>query len=130
MALLRKQVEMAEQDRHEQNAPRFAVTWSPTNDSYDDGAWFTIAYAEGPPRLDKVMVSVIPDSDTGAEGLTLDENERPERLSIELTSMVGGIGRRFIALVNDDDSGVVFLVTAEAGTGTWGPVPVTATEVH
>lgn len=127
VVLLRRQVEMAEEDHHEQNAPRFAIKWSPSFGA--DSAWFTLVYTAGPPRLDKVTVAVVSDSEV--EGLCVHEREQRGRSSIDLMSVSGGVGRKFIALLNvNSDSGVVFHVGAETDRAAWEPVVVTAAEEY
>ncbi|WP_434447738.1 hypothetical protein [Lentzea sp. E54] len=126
VALLRKQIDMAEQDRHEQNAPQFTIAYNPSFGHVGEASWHTISYTSGPSQLDKVTISPAPGSEI--DGVGVDEDEQNKRSSIELTSIVSGVGREFIAWLNDKDSGTVFLVSAETATGKWGPMAVKATD--
>ncbi|MDQ3576792.1 MAG: hypothetical protein M3443_04150 [Actinomycetota bacterium] len=122
--LMKAQTRSAEDDRHQENAPRFEITWHPTMGSAGGTDEFTLVYADGPTRLDTVTISVMPGSDVTHLGLN--DDTEPTLESLELPPLSPGVQRTVVAALTQECESIVFNIAATSGDATWGDQTVEA----
>lgn len=126
--ILRQQLQAQDADRHQRAAPQFVMEWIPAMGSYSGSTeQFWVSYRDGPPTLDRVVISLPRDSDVAELRGTSEDGQPVATVEFQRVSR----GRRNAYFATTGTPGgmeILFSVAAESGPIQWDAQPVRAVQ--